>query len=137
MYTGPNPDILLSECTFQASRSSGAGGQHVNKVNTRVELRWDVQGSDLLTPEEKLVLKEKLAARINKEGELIIVSEKTRSQLRNREDCVERFRAMIFEAFRPVKKRIPTRAGRRSREKRLQLKKKQSEQKQQRKKPDW
>ncbi len=137
MYTGPNPDILLSECTFQASRSSGAGGQHVNKVNTRVELRWDLQGSDLLTPEEKLVLKEKLSARINKEGELIIVSEKTRSQLRNREDCVERFRAMIFEAFRPVKKRIPTRAGRRSREKRLQLKKKQSEQKQQRKKPDW
>ncbi len=137
MYTGPNPDKLMSECTFQSSRSSGAGGQHVNKVNTRVELRWDVERSASVTPEEKQVLKEKLASRINKEGELIIASEKTRSQLRNREDCIERFRQLIFEAFRPVKKRIATRPGRRSRENRIQLKKKRSEQKQQRKKPEW
>lgn len=137
MYTGPNPDSLLSECTFQTSRSSGAGGQHVNKVNTRVELRWDVPGSALLSDLEKQVLKEKLASRMNKEGELIIASEKTRSQLRNREDCMERFRQLIFEAFRPVKKRIATRPGRRSRENRIQLKKKRSDQKQQRRKPEW
>ncbi len=137
MYHGPIPEKLLSECIFHTSRSSGAGGQHVNKVNTRVELRFDVLGSALLTHEEKQVLKEKLSSRMTNDGELIIVSEKTRSQLRNREDCVDRFRGMILDAFRPVKKRIPTKPSRRSRQKRIEGKKQRSEQKQRRRKPDW
>ncbi|MFW5663539.1 MAG: alternative ribosome rescue aminoacyl-tRNA hydrolase ArfB [bacterium] len=137
MDTKSLSEKLLPECTFHTSRSSGAGGQHVNKVNTRVELRFDVSGSELLSLKEKSLLMEKLSNRLTREGKLLIASEKTRSQHRNREDCIERFRWLLFEALRPEKKRIPTRPGRRSREKRLETKKQRSQQKQQRKKPEW
>ncbi len=132
----PVPETLYPELKFLATRSSGAGGQHVNKVSTRVELRFDIPGSALLSDDQKAILLKKLASRINKEGELIIISQKTRSQLRNKEDCIVRFSELIKNAFRMPKKRIPTKPSLRSRLRRLESKKLHSSRKEQRRKPD-
>jgi ribosome-associated protein len=111
-----------AEFTFTASRSSGPGGQHVNKVSTRIELRFDVGRSALLTDEEKEIIREKLAGKINNEGELIIVSQSKRSQLQNRERSVEKFYILLEKALKPKKKRKPTKPSRVSKEKRLEEK---------------
>ncbi|MBW6478033.1 MAG: aminoacyl-tRNA hydrolase [Bacteroidales bacterium] len=134
-----SPDIingLLSELSFRASRSSGAGGQHVNKVSSRVELRFDVAGSSWLTDIQKSRIQEKLTSRITGQGELIIVSEKSRSQHQNKEDCIERFLELLHQALKPEKKRVPTRPSKSSRLKRLEKKKQHSFKKEQRRKPD-
>jgi ribosome-associated protein len=127
---------LLSELSFRASRSSGAGGQHVNKVSSRVELRFDVADSSWLTDAQKIRIQEKLASRITGQGELIVVSEKSRSQHQNKEDCIERFLELLNQALKPEKKRIPTRPSKASRFKRLEKKKQHSLKKDKRRKPD-
>ncbi len=136
MISSPEPEILYPELKFQASRSSGAGGQNVNKVNTRVELRFNISTSALLREEQKEMLLDKLAPRLTREGELIVVSEKTRSQHRNKEDCLERFNELITDAFTPEKPRISTKPSYRSRIRRIETKKQHSVKKQNRKKPD-
>jgi len=127
---------LITEASFRTSRSSGAGGQHVNKVSTRVELRFDIQASSWLSDEQKSRLMEKLASRITGQGELLLVSDKTRSQYKNKEDCIERFKELLNQAFKPVKKRVPTRPSKASRLKRIEKKKQLSQKKEQRRKPD-
>ncbi len=127
-YQAGIPD-LTEELTFQASRSSGAGGQNVNKVNTRVELRFRIDDSQRLTVEQKEILKEKLQNRITKEGELMVVSQSERTQLENRKKAEERFMALVSKALKPVKKRKPTSPTRSSREKRLAEKKVMAEKK--------
>ncbi len=82
---------FYKEFVFTSSRSSGAGGQHVNKVDTKVELKFHINNSLELTEEEKELLLEKLKNKINKDGFLQIVSQETRSQFRNKELCVARF----------------------------------------------
>ena len=134
---GPeNKNKLLSELSFRTSRSSGAGGQHVNKVSSRVELRFNVAGSLWLTEFQKIRIQEKLASRITGQGELIVVSEKSRSQHQNKEDCIERFLELLNQALKPEKKRVPTRPSKTSRLKRLEKKKQHSLKKDQRRKPD-
>ncbi|TVQ87681.1 MAG: aminoacyl-tRNA hydrolase [Bacteroidetes bacterium] len=128
-------DKLILEASFRASRSSGAGGQHVNKVSSRVELRFDIQASAWLSDEQKSRLIEKLASRITRQGELILVSDKTRSQHKNKEDCVERFKELLNQAFKPGKKRVPTRPSKASRLKRIEKKKQHAQKKEQRRKP--
>jgi ribosome-associated protein len=130
------PEILHPELSFQSSRSSGAGGQNVNKVNTRVELRFNIMESEGLSEEQKEILLEKLASRISNEYVLIIASEKTRSQYRNKLDCLNRFNEMIVNALQPEKPRIPTKPTRQSRVRRLESKKLKSFRKESRKKPD-
>ena len=127
---------LLNQLSFRTSRSSGAGGQHVNKVSSRVELRFDVAGSSWLTDSQKIRIQEKLASRITSQGELIVVSEKSRSQHQNKEDCIERFLELLNQALKPEKKRVPTRPSKTSRLKRLEKKKQHSLKKDQRRKPD-
>lgn len=122
------------EFTFTASRSSGPGGQNVNKVSTKVELRFDVMGSALLSAEEKETILLKLAKKINTEGELILVVQTDRSQLKNKEKAVEKFYSLLVKALTPVKKRKPTRPSRAAKEKRLEEKQIQSEKKERRKK---
>lgn len=111
------------EAEFSASKSSGPGGQNVNKVNSKVELRLNIKKSRLLTDEEKVVILVKLVNRINKEGELIVVSQTERSQLGNKEKATEKLNKLIIQALRTNKKRIATRTPRFVKENRLKNKK--------------
>jgi len=125
-----------SEFVFQTSRSSGPGGQNVNKVNSRVELRFDIPNSAWLTDEQKHLLLNKLKTKVTSDGILLIVSQEDRSQLRNKELAAGKFYDLVRRALRPVKRRKATRPTRASMEKRLQHKKKQGEKKSRRGKID-
>ncbi|PVY39959.1 alternative ribosome rescue aminoacyl-tRNA hydrolase ArfB [Pontibacter virosus] len=117
------------ELSFQASRSGGAGGQNVNKVASKVELRFHVSDSELLTDEEKVLVQEKLASRINNEGFLHLMCQAERSQLQNKEQCIERFYELIRQALTRQKKRKATKPTRASVRKRLESKRRQSDKK--------
>jgi ribosome-associated protein len=117
------------EFSFNTSRSSGAGGQNVNKVSTKVELRFQVSDSLMLTEEEKFVIIKKLANRINQEGILSVVSQTERSQLKNKEKVIQRFYEILEKALTPKKKRRPTRPTLTSKVKRLEEKRIHSEKK--------
>jgi len=124
-----NREQLLQELTFKASRSGGKGGQHVNKVSSKVLLSWDVQQSAALTEEQKQRIAERLANRISKEGLLQLDSSIDRSQIRNKELAIERFFLLIEGALKVDKKRIPTKTPKSVILNRLDRKKKQSDKK--------
>lgn len=126
---------LLNEIQLSASRSSGPGGQHVNKVNTKVELRFFLTNSQFLSEFEKEKIKFKLKNRINNEGELFLVSQVERSQWRNREKVIEKFFDLIEKAITPVKRRIKTKPSKSSRLKRMDSKKRLSQKKELRRTP--
>jgi ribosome-associated protein len=128
-----NDRDFSSELHFSASRSSGPGGQNVNKVNTKVELRFDIASSNLLSDEEKILLLEKLAKKINSDSELILVSQTERSQIKNKEKVIEKFYSLLIRALTPRKKRKPTKPSQASKEERLEEKRKQAEKKERRK----
>jgi ribosome-associated protein len=125
-----------SEAVFSASRSSGPGGQAVNKINTKVELRFSIANSLLLNEAEKAIVLEKLANRINNEGELLVVAQNDRSQLANKINAQEKLNELIESALKKEKKRIPTKTPRGVIEKRLKDKKIKSEHKNLRKPPE-
>ena len=127
------PD-LSAEFQFLTSRSSGPGGQNVNKVNSKVELRFDIQNSSLLTDDQKNILLVKLATKITSEGILSVVSQRDRSQLSNKEDAIEKLYLLISKALKPVKPRKNTRPTKGSVERRLTTKRIKSEIKQNRQK---
>jgi len=135
LTTSNNRDFS-NELHFSASRSSGPGGQNVNKVNTKVELRFSIPGSTLLSDEEKELILEKLKKKVNSEGELILVSQSERSQLKNKVKVVEKFYILLSSALTPRKKRKPTKPSLASKEERLETKRKQTEKKERRKNPD-
>ena len=116
-------ECLIGELKFRTSRSSGPGGQHVNKTESRVELLWKPGESKCLDEEQKLVVQARLGKRISGDGVLVLVSERYRSQHRNRAELVERFVPLVLNSLLPVKKRKPTRPTRASMEKRLREKK--------------
>ncbi|WP_162428247.1 alternative ribosome rescue aminoacyl-tRNA hydrolase ArfB [Pontibacter pudoricolor] len=120
---------LERELQFQASRSGGAGGQNVNKVATKVELRFHVESSELLTDEEKTRIQEKLANRITNDGYLQVVCQEERSQLQNKELCISRFYELLRQALTQQKKRKASRPTKASVKKRLESKKKQADKK--------
>lgn len=120
---------LICEIDFSATRSSGAGGQNVNKVNTRVELRFNVAQSCVLFNHEKDMLMAILANRINLNGELLMWSQTERTQLGNKEKVTQRFLDLIAKALTPVKKRKPTAPSAAAKRKRLDSKKRLSEKK--------
>ena len=120
---------LKTELKFRTSRSSGPGGQSVNKVNTKVELLFDVWDSAVLSFDQKEIISAKLRNRINTEGIFSMSSDETRSQLKNKELVVSRFIQLLNEALVPVKKRKATKRSRASVEKRLRNKKYQSDKK--------
>ncbi|MCK4745925.1 MAG: aminoacyl-tRNA hydrolase [Bacteroidales bacterium] len=116
-------DCLIREVVFRTSRSSGPGGQHVNKTESRVELLWDPVESVCLDEQQKSRLRIRLKTRLTDQGILILVSDKYRSQHRNREDVTERFVQLVSKGIIPAKKRHPTRPTRASQEKRIKQKK--------------
>ena len=115
--------IPEDELRFTASRSSGPGGQHVNKASTRVTLRFDLANSASLTQDQKQLLLEKLPTRISKQGVLRVVSQKTRSQAANREVALERFAELLRQALEVRPKRKPTKVPAAAEEKRIARKK--------------
>ena len=115
-----------SEFIFQATRSSGPGGQNVNKVSSKVELRFNLWSSALLDEQEKATIAEKLTNKINKEGELVLVAQTDRSQLKNKEKVIEKFYHLLEKALMPPKKRYKTKPTKASVEKRLESKRVQS-----------
>jgi ribosome-associated protein len=121
-----------AELHFSASRSSGPGGQHVNKVSTKMELRFHVASSALLSETEKEMILEKLGNRINAACELVLVSQSERSQLQNREKVTEKFYFLLTRAITPREKRKPTKPTKASKEERLEIKRQQSEKKERR-----
>ena len=122
-------DKIIAEIHFKASLSSGPGGQHVNKVNTKIELRFNIDDSKVFSDEEKDILKEKLANKINNDCYLVLSSQSERTQLKNKEKVLERFFLLLEKALKPVKKRKPTKPTEASKEKRLKEKRVKSEKK--------
>ncbi len=120
-------DCLIRELEFRTSRSSGPGGQNVNKTESRVELLWSPQESGCLNEAQKMMVAGRLGNRITDDGILILVSEKYRSQHRNRVDVTERFLELVTTSLVPVKRRKPTRPTRSSVEKRIRNKKMRGE----------
>lgn len=127
---------IVQELKFKAVRSSGAGGQHVNKVSTKVELSFDVLNSGALSDDEKERLKKKLKARLTNDGVLTLHGDSTRSQHRNKELVIKRFLKLLEESLKIPKKRKKTKPSRGAIERRLKSKKKASEKKANRGKPD-
>ena len=132
-----NKERLLSELRFKATRSSGPGGQHVNKTSTQVELSWHIDTSLVFSEEEKLRLKEKLSNRITKEGVLSLASQNSRSQYKNKQDVISRFLILIEKSLQQPKKRKKTKPSQASKIKRLSNKKAHSEKKANRQKPKF
>ncbi len=128
---------FLSELQFQTSRSSGPGGQNVNKLETRVTLRFNLQSSNVLSEEEKELLLKKWAKQLTNEGELLISSEAHRTQLRNKDEVIAKFRKAIEQAFTKPKPRKKTKPSKGAIEKRLTSKKNHSEKKDLRKPPKY
>lgn len=127
--------IPLSEFEFTYARSSGPGGQNVNKVNSKALLRWPVSRSPSLPPDVRERFLRRFASRLTTEGELLISSQRYRDQGRNADDCLEKLRVMVAEvAVRPVTRR-KTRPTRSSTEKRLEKKREASSKKQLRQRP--
>ena len=125
------------ELAFTASRSSGPGGQNVNKVNTRITLRFDVAGSPSLSAEQKQRIGRKLATRIDKHGVLRVVSQKYRTQAANRRAATERCRQLLREALERKPARKKTRVSAAARQRRLDEKRRRSRLKQGRAGKDW
>lgn len=124
-----NPRVtnILSEFTFKTSRSGGSGGQNVNKVSTKVELLFDIGTSQCFTDEQKIVLTEKLANKLSKDGVLHIVSQTERTQLGNKKVAIEKCYQLLEEAFKVKKKRKPTTLSAAKKEQRLIAKKRNAE----------
>lgn len=121
--------LPLSELQFSFARSGGPGGQHVNRAETKVELRWDVAASPSLSEWQRATLLASLGTYLTDDGLLLLTSEETRSQHRNREVVVERLQTLVREALRPRRTRRPTRPSAGARATRLQRKKQQGEKK--------
>lgn len=123
----PLKHLLESEFTFKTSRSGGSGGQHVNKVSTKVELDFDVVNSKILTDEQKDIITNKLAARITVEGILQVICQNERSQLRNKIAAIAKFHELIDSCFVVIKKRKATNVSKAVKERRLLAKKRNAE----------
>ena len=128
---------IISELSFKAVRSSGAGGQNVNKVSSKVVLSFDLHHSQALTEEEKLLVETKLSSRLTTDAVLILNCDEDRSQFRNKEIVTKRFLELIKNALLVPKERKPTRIPKSVIRKRIKDKKNVSEVKKTRRKPDF
>jgi ribosome-associated protein len=132
-----NDSIVIprSELELRASRASGAGGQHVNKTSSRIEISWNIALSKAISDTERDRLLMRLSSRLSDDGAIRVVASDTRSQLRNREAAEKRLAATIAKALMVQKRRKPTKRPRSADEARLTDKKKHSERKRERRRP--
>lgn len=130
-----NEEDLVQELTFKAVRSSGSGGQHVNKVSSKVELIFNLFDSSVLNDQQKLLLQQNLQNRLTKNGILILQSGETRSQHKNKDLVIKRFLNLIKSSLIIPKKRVPTKIPKSVVRKRLKSKRNLSEKKANRRKP--
>jgi len=131
----PELRIPLQELDYRATRSGGPGGQHVNTSSTRVEVTWDVAGSQSLTEEQRAQLLLRLAAKLDSTGRLRLVGSGTRSQLRNKQEVTERLQSLVATALAPRKKRKATKPSRAAKAARLQAKRRRAATKRDRRRP--
>ena len=129
-------EILRDELKFKAVRSSGSGGQNVNKVSTKIELHFDLLNSSALSENEKLRIQKKLENRINKLGIIILHCEESRSQHKNKELAIKKLFDLLEKALKRKKKRIKTKIPKAAKQKRMDSKSRVSQKKANRKKPD-
>jgi len=127
---------ILQELDFKAVRSSGAGGQNVNKVSSKVVLSFNLPASQSLSEEEKVLAETRLAARLTNDNILILQCDEDRSQLRNKEIVIKRFLQLMENALHVAKERKPTKVPRSVIRKRIEGKRRQTEKKQLRRRPE-
>lgn len=130
----PQAKDLIHELAFTTSRSSGPGGQNVNKVNSKVTLKFDVPNSSVLSQEQKELITKKLATRITTEGKLVLTSQDNRSQIQNKEDVLSKLNDLLTKVFTPRKVRKATKPSKAAKHARVKSKKLRSEKKQWRQK---
>ncbi|WP_237276550.1 alternative ribosome rescue aminoacyl-tRNA hydrolase ArfB [Tenacibaculum ovolyticum] len=130
-----NAHELIKELKFKAIRSSGAGGQHVNKVSSKIELTFDLENSKELSENQKEILLKKLTNRLTKDNILILFSDETRSQHKNKELAIKRFLEIITQGLKRQKIRRVTKPSKSSVRKKAENKKRQASKKLLRKKP--
>lgn len=130
-----NFDTIIQECTFKAVRSSGAGGQHVNKVSSKIEVSFPLLVSEGLTENEKKILQKKIKHKITKDGMLLLQCSESRSQHKNKDLIIKRLLSVLKAGLVVPKKRIKTKIPKSVIRKRLKSKKVNSEKKNSRKKP--
>jgi ribosome-associated protein len=135
MLNGLGFPLPYHEFEFETSRAQGAGGQHVNRTESAVSLRWNLKNSNSIPIEIKEKLLHRLHSQLVGGGDLIIRSQESRSQLENKEVCVKKLLHLLKKALTPVKKRINTRPTRSSQRKRVEEKKHRGEIKSLRRKP--
>ncbi len=131
-----NTENLIKELSFKATRSGGAGGQHVNKVSSKIELTFDVENSNAITDEQKQLLFKKLATKLTKDNVLILFCDESRSQHKNKEIAIKRFLDIIKIGLKKPKPRKATKPSKSAIRKRLKSKKRLSQKKINRQKPD-
>ncbi len=127
---------IIQELDFKAVRSSGAGGQNVNKVASKVVLSFDLANSRSLTDEEKALAETRLASRLTNDNILILQCDEDRSQLRNKDIVIKRFFEVMENALKEIKPRKPTKIPRAVIKKRIENKRRQSDIKRSRRRPD-
>jgi ribosome-associated protein len=124
-----NSAMLNRELEFTASRSEGPGGQNVNKVNSKITLRWDIRNSQIINDEEKNEITDKLSSFITKDGVLILSAQDKRSQLQNKEAVMQKLDWLLLKAFEVKKQRKPTKPSKAAKAERIRKKKLLSEKK--------
>lgn len=131
-----NAELLLPFVRFQTSRSGGAGGQHVNKVETKVMLLFDIAAATVFSEEEKARLRKRLSNRLQAEGLLQVTNQETRSQLRNKELALQKLVELVSNALKTEKPRKVTKPSKAAVQRRLDTKRQQALRKINRRK-DW